>query len=193
MTQHIRFILGYPKLLAFLLSCLFAYVLFDQGAFDVLATRLNGHGYVSIFLGGLLFSFGFTTPFAVALFAELGDTVNPLLAAPLAGIGALVSDLCILNFVRLSFVDELHRLSATALFQRIRSLVIHPSLFERIRLYLLWSIAGFLIASPFPDELGVTIISGVSTIDSRRFALLCYLLNTTGILIILLTSRAIGT
>jgi uncharacterized membrane protein YdjX (TVP38/TMEM64 family) len=54
-----------------------------------------------------------------------------------------------------------------------------------MREYILWSFAGLLIASPLPDEIGVTLVSGLTEIRLRTFAALCFVLNTIGILIIL--------
>lgn len=192
MKHTLNHLIEYPKLLCFLIVCVLAYVLFQQGAFAPLIAGLNGHGYVSFFIGGILFSFGFTAPFAVAMFIEAASQADPYIAAPVAGIGALLSDLCIFGLARLSFSDELHRLRSTALIQRLHSLLHHESVSEHVRRYLLWSVAGLVIASPLPDEFGVTLLGGVTDINSRTFGMLCYALNTTGILLILLGTRALA-
>jgi uncharacterized membrane protein YdjX (TVP38/TMEM64 family) len=53
--------------------------------------------------------------------------------------------------------------------------------------YLAWflPVAGaIIIASPFPDEVGVSLM-GLSKIKPWRFALLSFILNTAGIYILL--------
>lgn len=192
MRQTAKHLLEYPKLLCLLFSCVLAYILFQQGAFELLVQSMNGHGYLSCFLAGLLFSFGFTSPFAVGIFVETAERTHPVPAALIGGVGALISDISIFEFVRFSFHDELHRLKATTLFQRVRAFIFHDSMPERVRLYLLWSIVGIVIASPLPDEVGVTLIGGATNIDSRKFGVLCFTLNTAGIFLILLGARAIS-
>ncbi len=191
MHNTLRRITEYPKLLCFLLSCVLAYILFRQGAFQEVVLALNGHGYISFFLGGILFSFGFTSPFAVAMFIAAPTGPNPYLAALIAGFGACLSDLCIFGLARLSFTEELHRLRSTVILQRLHALFHHQSIPERVRQYILWSFAGLVIASPLPDEFGVVLLGGVTNIDSRWFGILCFTLNTAGILLILLASRTI--
>ena len=180
---------NYPKLL--LLACSFvgAYVLYHMGIFDALEHRLNSHGYASAFVGGLLFSFGFTSPFGIAIFVEIAGNVDPILAALLGGTGAFLMDLLIFELVRFSvFHDELHRLRE-GIFARLRALLHYDHLPERFRLYLLWSFAGIIIASPLPDEIGVSLVSGIMDIDSRKFSVLCFTMNTIGVLVVLLLAR----
>lgn len=184
-------LIGYPRLLCFVLSCVFAYILFQQGAFVSFIDVMNGHGYVSFFVGGILFSFGFTSPFAVAMFIEAASHANPFLAAPVAGAGALLSDLSIFGIARLSFAEELHRLGSIPVMRRLYSLLHHERISESIRRYLLWSVAGFVIASPLPDEFGVTLLSSVTNVKAKWFGVLCFTLNTIGILLILLGVNAV--
>lgn len=175
----------YPKLTVLLISIITAYILFQAHFFQEFAKTLNAHGYLSIFLAGFLFSYGFTAPFAVGFFVSLAPEVNVFLAAPLAGVGAVLSDLLIFKFIRSSFQDEFDRLKLHWLFQKIHVLF-DDHLSERIKKYILWTFAGFLIASPLPDEFGVSLISGFTDINRRVFTAISYSLNTIGILAILL-------
>ena len=182
----------YPHLTLLFASFVAAYTLYHIGAFDWLGRELNGYGYVSIFLGGLLFSFGFTTPFGIAIFVEMAPHVDPFLAAIVAGCGAFLADLLIFDIIRTStFHDEIHRLRSSRFILWLHSLIHHESVSEKFRRYLLWSFAGIVIASPLPDEFGVSLLSGMSRMKSRDFAVICYCFNTVGILLILLASRAL--
>lgn len=174
----------YPKLTLLALSTLASYVLFQTHVFQQIAVMLNSHGYVSIFLAGLLFSYGFTTPFAIGFFVSLADSVYVPAAALLAGVGAVTSDLLIFRFIRSSFKDELDKLKLTWLFQKIYDLF-HRHFSARVKKYILFSLAGFLIASPLPDEFGVSLISGFTKINQRAFAAIAYGFNTLGIFVIL--------
>ncbi|MBI4994835.1 hypothetical protein HZC21_04315 [Candidatus Peregrinibacteria bacterium] len=185
LLQKLKEKIQYPKFFVLLISIITAYILFQTHFFLEFAKLLNSHGYISIFLAGLLFSYGFTAPFAVGFFIELASEVNIFIAAPLAGIGALVSDLIIFKFIRVTFQDEFDKLKLTWIFQKIHRMF-DDHLSDRFKKYALWTFAGFLIASPFPDEFGVSLISGFTNINRRVFSLISYILNTTGIFIIFL-------
>lgn len=176
-----------------MLACSFvlAYVLYMQGAFDILPELLNGHGYISMFLGGLLFSFGFTTPFAIAIFAAMSGLVHPVLGALVGAFGAMLSDMFIFQFIRISFMDELRRLKASAMFRWFKERSHKENIPERMRQYVQWSVAGILIASPLPDELGVSVLGGLTEIKTKPFAIACYFMNAAGILVMLLLSQAL--
>lgn len=161
-----------------------------QGVFDLLPSLLHGYGYITMFGAGLLFSFGFTTPFAIAIFVEMADTVHPVAGAIIAGLGAMASDLLIFQFIRFSFIDELKLLKTSALIRWCHSRLHRNTLPEQIQQYIVWSIAGIIIASPLPDELGVSLLSGSAKVQSKPFAAFCFALDSLGILIVLVATRS---
>lgn len=173
----------YPKLLVLLLCITTAYILFRVDFFKEFAGIFNSHGYISVFLAGVLFAYGFTAPFAVGFFVSLAAQVNIFIAAPLAGAGALIGDLVIFQLIRTSFQDEFDRFKLSRLFQKIRAMF-DNHFSDKLKKYVLWSVAGFLIASPLPDEFGVSLISGFTNLDKKVFIAISFLLNTMGILFI---------
>ncbi len=182
----------YPKLCLLLLFCVLAYVLYHLGVFDAYASTLHEYGYYSAFLGGMLFSFGFTAPFGIAIFAEIYHAVNPFLAALLGGLGALIVDVCIFSLIRFSiFHDEVHQLKSSRIFLRLHALLHHEKMPPILREYLLWSFAGIVIASPLPDEFGIALISGISDMKGVQFMILCFTMNALGILVLLSIMTAV--
>lgn len=181
-----HFLKSYPKLLLFLCSCMLAYALGHAGMFKWIEVHLNSGGYLTAFLAGLLFSFGFTTPFAIGLFITLAPDVHPVQAAILGGAGALLSDLLLFSFARLSLKDELHRLSLTRMWHCLIGMLHRERFHPALRKTALVLTAGLIIASPLPDEIGVTMLGGATRMNGRAFGVLSYALNTLGILTILL-------
>lgn len=185
-------ILAYPRLLGLGVCMGAAYVLYQIGMFEWLDGRLDGLGYPAAFGAGLLFSYGFTTPFAIAALVSMAGDVNPFIAAPIAGFGAFLSDLVIFELLRISFFgDELERLRHSSVISRLHALFHHESVSERVQRYALWGMAGFVIASPLPDEIGVALLSGTTKLSERAFGIICVTMNTLGILVLLLIARAI--
>lgn len=178
----------YPRLILLLAMMVLSYLLFQLNIFKEIAETLNTHGYFSILLAGLLFSYGFTTPLAIGFFVTLAPEVNPFLAAPLAALGALTADLIIFEWIRSDFQDEFNRLSMTRIFRGL-AVLFHRHIKETLKPYFLWTCAGLIIASPLPDEFGVSLISGFTRINERKFMILSYLFNMTGIFVILLMAR----
>lgn len=178
--EHIQ----YPKLILLCFSIFLAYFLFKIGFISDFEHILNGTGYVAVFLAGLLFAYGFTAPFAVAMLVTISPEINIYLGALLAGFGAFISDLIIFTFIRTSFQDEFDKLKLTMFFQRIHELF-HHHLSDKLKEYTLWTLAGFLIASPLPDEFGVSLVSGFTQINRKTFSIISFCLNTLGIFFIL--------
>lgn len=181
----------YPKITLFAVSCTVAYALYSIGWFHWLEQGMRGYGYWSILLGGVLYAFGFTAPFSVALFISMANDVHPLPGSLVAGIGAVAADAAIFALGRLSFREELRSIvspqpSRWSQVFAIRKRISHP-----VRRVLLWIIAALVIASPLPDEIGVTLLAGMTDVESRRFLFLSFILNTFGILAIFCTVRAV--
>lgn len=187
-----REMLAYPRLLALGMCMGAAYVLYQVGMFEWLDGRLHGFGYPGAFAAGLLFSYGFTTPFAIAGFVAMAHEVNPWIAAPLAGLGALLSDLVIFEVLRLSaFGKEIERLGRTTIVSRLHAALHHETVPEHVRRISLWTMAALVIASPLPDEIGIALLSTTTRMSERTFVILCFVVNTIGILAILLLADAL--
>lgn len=184
MLQKLKQKIVYPKLFLLCVSIALAYVFFQTHLFEVISYKLNHHGYVSIFLAGCLFSYGFTTAFAIGMFLAVGDQVDILYAAPLAALGALLSDLLIFRFIRSEFQDEFDRLKMTRPVLALQ-IFLKEHLRPKAQVYLSWVVGGIIIGSPLPDELGVSLLSGFSQMNQKVFVAIDYFCNLSGIAIFL--------
>lgn len=183
---------NYPKLSLLIIFTLLAYIAYMVGVLEWIFGGLGEFGYISLLFAGLLFSFGFTTPFAIAYFLEVAPEVNILFAALIAAFGASVSDMGIFRLSRFSFSDEFSQMRMTLWFQKIYALLHHERISEKLRrIFFLFS-AGLIIASPLPDEIGVTLLSGMTNMKERSMGILCFSLNFLGIFFILLGALALA-
>ncbi len=173
----------YSKLFLLLISIILAYIIFSQESIQNYLSNIGNLGYLGIFIAGLLFSFGFTTPFAIALFITI-PVQNIMSFAIIAGFAAMLSDLFIFRLIKISFMDEFNELQKTSSFKTISDLI-KSNIKLKIRNYLLFFLAGIIIASPLPDELGITMLAGLTHIKTRILMLISFICNTFGILIIL--------
>ena len=177
----------YPKLSLFISSLVVAYLLLSYRSFAPLHNTIILLGYFGTFLTGILYAYGFTAPPATVILLILSRDQNIVFAGLVAGLGSLLSDLIIFFFIRHSFADEIERFSKEKFFQRI-SIKISSTL----QRYILIALASFLIASPLPTEIGVTLMASLKSMSTRKFAVIAYFLHTTGIFVILLIGRNIN-
>ncbi len=178
------FSIKYPKIFLLTLTIILAYLLFSQTSITkYLQETTENQGYFLIFIGGLLFSLGFTTPFSIGLFLSLSPN-NLFLASIIGGAGALISDLFIFKIIKISFLNEFKELEKTILMKEIFKET--HKIPRKIKHYLLYIFAGIIIASPLPDEFGITMLAGLSTIKTIPLSILSFTFNTLGILILLI-------
>ena len=171
----------YPKFLLLILTFIAAYILFRGRNFLLLHSFLLSLGYAGTFLAGILFTYGFTAAPATAILLILAKEQNLLLAGFIGGFGALIGDLLIFGFIRFSFSDELKKLSEERIVIHLNNKT-HPLL----KKYLIPVVAGFIIASPLPDEIGVSLLAASRKISTRLFSIISYILNTAGIFVVLI-------
>lgn len=176
----------YPKFLLLIFTFVLAYLIFRNRESVMLKNFLLSSGYFGAFLTGLGFSYGFTSAPATAIFLILAKQQNILLSGFIGGLGALFSDLIIFKFVRYSFSDEIEKLSKEKPIK-----VLNHKIKGKLKEYLLTALAGFIIASPLPDEVGVSLLAVSKSISTKFFSLFSYIMNTAGIFVILFVGRAI--
>jgi len=173
----------YPKLLIIGLTFVFAYLLFTQGLFLPIRRLILSLGLPGHFISGFFYAYSLTASTATAAFLVLAKENNLLIATFLGGIGALIADITIFKIVRYTLSDEIKKISREPSVRRLITVI--PGV---LKAYILPLIAAIVIASPLPDEIGITLFAATG-IRARNFMLASYVLNTLGILIILLIGR----
>jgi hypothetical protein len=120
----------------------------------------------------------------VVLF-HLGQNFNPFLIAVSAGAGAVLGDFLIFRFLKDGVFRELRPLFNSLGGSHIIKLFKTP--------YFTWLaplLGAIIIASPLPDEIGIGLM-GLSNIKTWQFLVLTFVLNTLGILVVVLFARHI--
>jgi hypothetical protein len=179
----------YIKLTILAISIISAYYLFNQPFFEGLAENLNAQNSLGIFVAGILIAFGFTAPFSIGLFL-ISNVQNIFLSALIGALGALFADMLIFRIIKYSFTDEFEALRKTAAAKKLKHLERHL-INPHIRHYLAYALAGLAIASPLPDEIGVTMLAGLNTINAKVLAIMSFMLHFIGILTLIAIGRAI--
>lgn len=152
----------------------------DVGFF---VSHLGELSYLGSFIAGIFFAFGFTAPFSAAFFLE-AIPKNIFIAAVFGGLGALISDLIIFRFIRVSFRDEFEGVRKEWAVRRLNGFA-GKILGKKLLSYLSFAFAFILIASPLPDEAGVVLLAGLTDLKARDLAIIGFVCNTLGILFLL--------
>lgn len=171
----------YPKILLLIATFVVAYFIFYERNFVSFHNFLLSLGYLGSFISGIFFTYGFTAAPATAVFLILAKEQNIILATLFGGLGALLGDILIFKFIRFSLSDEIEKVSKEKIVMRINSKI--PLVFRK---YVLPILAGIIIASPLPDEIGVSLLASLKSVSMKTFLILSFVLNSLGILIILL-------
>jgi len=173
----------YPKLFILIILILLAYYIFTRPFISEWIELFNRLGYFGVFLSGILISPGFTAPFGIGLLSRINPS-SILLATVIAGFGATIADLVIFKTIKFSFMDEFERLEKTKLFQEIENIV-KKKKSVLIRHYLLYIFAGLVLATPLPDEVGVSMLAGLTTIKPLKLAIISFIIHSFAIFVIL--------
>ena len=173
----------YPKLLLLIITFILAYFIFYNRSYPPLNALLISAGYIGVFIAGFFYAYGFTAAPATAVLLSIAHQHSVIIAALIGGLGALVSDMIMFYFIRFTVVDELRKFSKTKIMKEIR--FEESLLFGHFKKYATAAFAGFIIASPLPSEVGVTMMAAMKHMSPKKFAIIAYLLHTAGILIIL--------
>ena len=168
-----------------ILSIFIAIILAKTGTLESLITSTKEMRFIGSFIAGIFFVSVFTAAPATVALGEIAQANSVIIVAILGGLGALVGDLIIFRFVKdrvFQHFDYLIRISRSERFFSVFKL----KLFR----WIIPFVGALIIASPLPDEIGVTML-GLSKMKNSYFILLSFLLNSVGILIIGLIAKVI--
>jgi len=168
----------YKNTILLLLSFVLLYLISDTQFVKQFIMRVGDWGYFGALLSGIFFVSTFTAAPSIMVIYYLAQTLNPFEVAVFAGIGAMIGDVLIFNFLRDGFFDEIKPLFS----------FFKKPLFVRLfnSAYFAWLLpimGALIIASPFPDEIGISLM-GLSRIKRWQFIIVSFFLNSAGLLAI---------
>lgn len=175
-----KIIKKYQSLLLFIGGFLIAYLLFNISLIKDFFLGLGNFGYIGALLGGLMFAYSLTVGIGVAILFTLAKSMSPLTLSLVAGFGAMLGDLLVFNLVRKKLktkISKFYNLLDKKSFLR--------KILDNKKFNWILPLFGLLIiASPFPDELGVALV-GESKMEESHFKLIAFLMNAIGIYILI--------
>ena len=175
----------YKNLTIFAFSIIFALILSRFEAFHTFLLNLGDFGYFGAFLAGFLFVSTFTVATGAVILLVLAEKLSSLEIGIIAGLGAVAGDFIIFRFIKDNLLEEI-----TPIYNRLggshMTAVLHTKYFS----WTLPVIGALIIASPLPDEVGVSLM-GISRMKPYQFLLISFVLNAIGIFLVVSASSVI--
>lgn len=173
----------YKNITVVFLGIILAIVLSQIEAFRTFLLHLSGLGYVGTFIAGIFFVSTFTVATSVLILLTLAETMSPVEIGLVAGLGSVVGDVFIFHFVKDNLAKEINDIYKHLDKKRHLKKLFHSKYFN----WMLPVIGAVIIASPLPDELGVSLM-GMSKLSTFKFIVLSYVLNSIGLFLIVSAS-----
>lgn len=136
---------------------------------------LGNFGYMGAFFAGMLLVSTFTVTTGAIVLLVLAETLSPIEIGIVAGFGAVIGDLTIFHFIKDNLLGEI-----TPIYNKMGGRHISAVLHTRYFSWTLPVLGAFIIASPFPDEIGVSLM-GIAKMKTYQFLILSFILNAIGI------------
>ncbi len=160
-----------------------AILLSRNEAFHSFLLHLNGLGYLGAFISGFLFVSTFTIATSALILLTLVEKLSPLEIGIFAGLGAVLGDVLIFHFIKDNLANEIEDIYFHIDRKGHFKGLMHTKYFS----WMLPVIGAIIIASPLPDEIGVSIL-GLSKMSTAKFIFLSFILNSIGIFLIVSAS-----
>ncbi len=166
------------RLFIIFLSIILTVYLVESPSFHQFLDNANNFAFIGSFIAGIFFTSTFTVaPATVTLFI-LGKKHNPVLIAISGALGAMVGDNLLLKFIKSELEKNLYAFIIPRHTRAIRKI-----LNTRVFYWLIASVGILVIASPLPDELGISILSLIH-FKIRHFLIISFIVNFLGIFLI---------
>lgn len=130
------------------------------------------------FVAGALYVSAFTAALGILMLSDLATTIHPIEIALLAGLGGAISDFVIFRFFKNSLLSEI-----TPIYNKLGGKYLTQLMYHKFFRWSLPIIGAIIIASPFPDELGISLM-GLTHIKNYQFVLLCLVLDIAGVFLL---------
>ncbi len=174
----------YKNIILTIIGFSFAVFLFQNQNFNQFLTHLGKYGYISAFIAGILFASTFTIATGGVILLTLAKTISPLQLIIIAGLGGATFDFLMFKFVKNKIDAEIAPVVEKFLYHHHFRKLLHTKYFG----WTLPIIGVFVIASPLPDEFGVSLLS-LSQMNPVYFLAVSLTSHLIGIGTIVVSSR----
>lgn len=168
----------YKGLTLIFISILLTIFLSKYNFLNELLFNLRHTPFLGSFIAGILYVSASTAALGILMLSDLAKTLSPIEIAIIAGLGGAFADFVLFRFFKGDLIGEIRPIYNRFGGRHLTRLMYHK--------YFRWSlpvIGAIIIASPFPDELGISLM-GLSKIKTYQFVLLSLFLDIGGVFLL---------
>ncbi|MFA7301706.1 MAG: hypothetical protein WC069_05325 [Candidatus Shapirobacteria bacterium] len=158
-----------------------AFIIYSSPFFNDIVISISNLGYYGAYFSGMFFTSTFTVATGGLLLIGLSNTLNPILLIIFSALGAVTIDLLIFYIVKDNVVSEITPVYEKFIAHHHLKKILHTRYFS----WTLPVLGAIVIASPLPDELGVSLL-GISAMTITKFALISFFSHTIGMITLVL-------
>lgn len=173
--KFINYEWNHYKIILIIIIILLTLETYLTGSLQRFFNSLGNYGYIGSFISGFLFTYGVTTPFAIAAFFILAESLNIWLLTLLGSFGGLIGEYFIYDFAK-------KETGKTIKIYKNKKIKL-PQIKSKMLKTLSPLIAGLIIATPIPDEF-LAVLFGIEKYKLRDFLILTFICKFIGILFI---------
>lgn len=161
------------------ISIYVAIVLLQAGLISKFVGLFAQTSWLGIIFAGMFFTSIFTTAPSIVLLSQFAKSTDALHLALLGGLGAMIGDYVLFRIVKDRISEDLEYLLKITNLKTRAKFIFKSRLFKFFAPFL----GALVIASPLPDEIGVSIL-GLSKVKDAYFLPISFAMNAIGIFII---------
>jgi len=174
--KNLIFTIKYPKLWLFLFLVIFSIIIFALPEGKLFAGGFDGSNAVINFVIGLVLPLGVLTPFLAGFFANSSPS-NIFFAAPIIGLGAMITDLIFITIIRKLFNKEFSSVKKKQLI-KLKGFFAENLIGIKIVNYFSFALSGLIVAAPLPSDTGKNLVAIISKLSLVELAIVSFLANT---------------
>lgn len=174
----------YQKSILLIAAVILSFYFFHLSTIRSFFSDLDQIGYLVAVISGMIFSFGFTVPFAISSFILLNPS-NIALATILGLAGCIISNLFIYHFFNDQFMSEFDISRRNPLLRRF-DVEMKKGIFDKLKIYLSCTFVGILMCLPISEETETLVFTGFKELKTSNFVLIGILINLILIFLFLL-------
>lgn len=172
----------YKNLFLTFLGIFFAIILSRYEPFHIFLLNFKDYGYIGAFFAGMLFVSTFTFATGAIILLVFAEVLHPIELALIAGLGGVAGDFLIFRYIKNDLTNEIELIYKNIGGNHL-SKVLHTKYFS----WTLPVIGALIIASPVPDEIGVSLM-GLSKMSIYKFLPIAFVLDFIGVFLIVSAS-----
>ena len=134
--------------------------------------------FLGSFIAGILYVSASTAVLGILMLSDLAKTISPIEIAIIAGLGGAVADFTLFRFFKGDLIGEI-----TPIYNKLGGKHLTRLMYHK---YFRWSlpiVGAIIIASPIPDELGISLM-GLTRIKTYPFVILSLILDIAGVFLL---------